>query len=239
MSVISIELKLTKIFPLNIINHSGGICMLVRKKKKLGKLKALLLLTVLTAIIAAFLFDRIVDTKIKSIAEVECESYAERVINDAALFCIDEFSDVSFINKSYNSERVSEIAVNTDNVNEFKSMMAKAVNDKLSKENSQEFKISLSTVLGSNLFTEIAPEIEMSFQKEGSVNVSVKSEFSESGVNQTLHRIYVNVSVTLVSVTPAGNFTFPYDTDFLLSETVIVGETPSVYAGMKETEKST
>ncbi len=209
--------------------------MLVRKKKKHTKLKVVFVVIIISVLAVTFLLDRIVDRKIKSIAQVECESYAEKVINDAAFLCMDQFSDESFINKSYNSDRISEISVSAERVNEFKSLMAETVSNKLTEQSSQEFKISLSTVLGSNLFAEIGPKIEMSFQKEGSVNIAVKSEFSESGVNQTLHRLYVNVSVTLLSVTPAGNFKFPYETDFLLSETVIVGETPSVYAGLSKT----
>lgn len=209
--------------------------MLVRKKKKHFKFKVFLLIVLMVIAVGVFLIDRIIDKKIESIAKVECESYADQIINDAAAYCIDKFSDISFVDKSYDQSRITQISVNAEEVNAFKSLMTEEINKMLISQSSHEFKISLSTVLGSNIFSGIGPEIEMYFQKEGSVNVSIDSGFSEGGVNQTVHRITVDVSVTLLSVTPAGNFPFDYSTEFLLSETVIVGQTPSFYAQIPNT----
>lgn len=63
------------------------------------------------------------------------------------------------------------------------------------------------------------------------------SQFSHAGINQTLHRIYLNVSCSVSILTPFDTIEEKIENQVLISEAVIVGEVPSTYYnlnGLKE-----
>lgn len=213
--------------------------MRARKKRKHIKIKICIAVFLFIAVSVFIVFDKLIDKKLKAIAEIKCQSYAENAISTAAEESISHFSSDDFVKKLSDGEKVTSIEVNSVNVNKFKSQLANAVSDELSIKKNQEYKVSVGSVLGSNLLYNLGPKINMHFQKEGSVNVYITSDFSGSGINQTVHRVYASVSVTFLAVTPAGNFQVPYETNLIICETVIVGDTPSIYAGLGKEQKNT
>lgn len=55
------------------------------------------------------------------------------------------------------------------------------------------------------------------------------SNFTSSGINQTLHRLYFTVSGTIGMILPAQTQNFVTELEVLICESVIVGEIPDVY----------
>ena len=71
----------------------------------------------------------------------------------------------------------------------------------------------------------------------GNVETDLVSQFSQSGINQTLHRIYLNVSCTVTILTPFDTIEQSITNQVLIAEAVIVGDVPSTYYnlnGVKE-----
>lgn len=71
----------------------------------------------------------------------------------------------------------------------------------------------------------------------GNVETDLVSQFSQSGINQTLHRIYLNVNCTVTILTPFDTIEQSITNQVLIAEAVIVGEVPSTYYnlnGVKE-----
>lgn len=71
----------------------------------------------------------------------------------------------------------------------------------------------------------------------GNVETDLVSQFSQSGINQTLHRIYLNVNCTVTILTPFDTIEQSITNQVLIAEAVIVGEVPSTYynlSGVKE-----
>lgn len=66
-------------------------------------------------------------------------------------------------------------------------------------------------------------------ERAGSVDSEINSEFTAVGINQTLHRIYLNLSCSISILTPFQTVNKEVSTKVLLTETVIVGEVPSTY----------
>ena len=63
----------------------------------------------------------------------------------------------------------------------------------------------------------------------GNVETNLVSQFSQSGINQTLHRIYLNVSCNVTVLTPFDSIEQNIVNQVLIAEAVIVGEVPSNY----------
>lgn len=71
----------------------------------------------------------------------------------------------------------------------------------------------------------------------GNVETELVSQFSHAGINQTLHRIYLNVCCNVSILTPFDTIEEKITNQILLAEAVIVGEVPSNYYnlnGLKE-----
>ncbi len=71
----------------------------------------------------------------------------------------------------------------------------------------------------------------------GNVETDLVSQFSQSGINQTLHRIYLNVNCTVTILTPFDTIDQSITNQVLIAEAVIVGDVPSTYYnlnGVKE-----
>ena len=63
----------------------------------------------------------------------------------------------------------------------------------------------------------------------GNVETDLRSEFISQGINQTLHRVYLQVKCQVSILTPFDNIEKNITNQVLLAESVIVGNIPSTY----------
>ena len=61
-----------------------------------------------------------------------------------------------------------------------------------------------------------------------------RNEFLDAGINQTLHRIFFDINVTITLMTLNGTQEVAVDSSVLVAETVIVGQVPATYIGLEE-----
>lgn len=63
----------------------------------------------------------------------------------------------------------------------------------------------------------------------GTVRAEFDSQFTSAGVNQTLHRIWMEVMVPMTLLLPGGEVEVSVNTRLCVAETVIVGRVPDTY----------
>ena len=68
---------------------------------------------------------------------------------------------------------------------------------------------------------------------DGTVETDLKSEFKEAGINQTLHRIYLEVKCNVNILTPYSTIKETIVNQVLLVEGVIVGNIPNTYSNIE------
>ena len=68
---------------------------------------------------------------------------------------------------------------------------------------------------------------------DGTVETDLKSEFKEAGINQTLHRIYLEVRCNVNILTPYNTIKETIVNQVLLVEGVIIGNIPSTYYNLE------
>ena len=83
--------------------------------------------------------------------------------------------------------------------------------------------------LGISALSGISPNFKVAMERAGSVETQIDSEFTAVGINQTLHRIYLDLNCSISILTPFETVNRDVSTKVLLTETVIVGEVPSTY----------
>ena len=81
------------------------------------------------------------------------------------------------------------------------------------------------------------PGIKITISSVGDVETDLRSEFTSQGINQTLHRVYLQVKCQVNILTPFDNMSREITNQVLLMENVIVGNIPNTYynlEGMKD-----
>ena len=74
-------------------------------------------------------------------------------------------------------------------------------------------------------------------KEELNLETDLKSEFKASGINQTLHRIYLEIKCNVIILTPFQTIEEPVINQVLLAEGVIVGEVPNSYYNLEGISK--
>ena len=123
-----------------------------------------------------------------------------------------------------NAGKIASIEANTKELNKFKAQLTKAIQKKLNGKASVS--VPVGSFTGVSVFNGRGFKVPLKLQFESSVDVSFHSELVSAGINQSCHRIYMTVSVHSVSQSRNFNVSNSYETQFMLSETVIVGQVP-------------
>ena len=72
-------------------------------------------------------------------------------------------------------------------------------------------------------------KIKIRISHVGNVNTKLVSEFTAQGINQTLHRVYLNLDCEVTILTPYNTIKQKIENQVLIAESVIVGVVPDFY----------
>lgn len=81
------------------------------------------------------------------------------------------------------------------------------------------------------------PGVKIRISSIGNVKTDLKSEFINKGINQTLHRVYLQVDCEVSILTPFDNITKSISNQILVAENVIVGNIPQTYYNLEGLNK--
>ena len=99
----------------------------------------------------------------------------------------------------------------------------------MEKQSESYISIHLGSVLGNTVFSALGPEIHIKIENVGNVVTKLESEFISEGINQTMHRIYLNIECEATILTPYNTITQKIENQVLIAESVIIGNIPNAY----------
>ena len=97
-------------------------------------------------------------------------------------------------------------------------------------------KLLFGSFTGFKLLAGHGPNIKIKISSIGNVETDLKSEFVAQGINQSLHRVYLQVNCNLQILTPFENISKSISNQILLMENVIVGHIPETYYNLEGME---
>ena len=100
-----------------------------------------------------------------------------------------------------------------------------------SPEIKKEISIPIGTFTGLALLMGLGPDVTISVMPIGSALCDFVSYFTAAGINQTLHKIYIDVHAEISIITPLDEPTITVKAEVLVAENLIVGEVPEFYFG--------
>ena len=143
-----------------------------------------------------------------------------------------QYDDLTVVTKDANGN-VAMISANMIVVNEIISDIAVNIQEEMEKEENATFKLKLGSFFGSKLLAGRGPDIEIKMQTTGNVETDLRSEFTSAGINQTLHKIYLEVKCKVSVLTPFHTIEEEIINQVLLAESVIMGTTPNTYYNLE------
>ena len=178
----------------------------------------------------------LIDMRVRPIIEkttiYQSKILATRIINDAVYneLSREDFSYNELVTVVYNDNNIiTSIESNMMNINRLKAKITKSVNDRLEYLDAQDLSISLGTISGFSSLYNQGPLIPVTVRPEGYVETSLISAFESAGINQTLHRILMEINVDISAIIPGYTASATVETQFVVAETVIVGSVPDGY----------
>ncbi len=201
-----------------------------RKKRLRIMICSLTLLFVIAISIATSVYKRSMTPTILKIAEVQVQSQSTYAINEAIVAV---FSDVNYdtlVNVEKNAQNdVVLISANSVNVNSLARDTALLTQSKINSLFDSDIEIPIGTLSGIPLLSERGPNVYIEVAPVGVVNCLFESKFETAGINQTLHRIYLNVFGKVDLIVPTMHKTIDVCVPVLICETVIVGKVPETF----------
>lgn len=212
-----------------VVNHAEA-----RKKRKRVIKKivwSVVAVIALAIIVALWLYWRSLAPTILEIVKVRVLSESTRAINEAVLATFSQgvgYGDLVSIERNGAGEIVllSANSVLTNNLARNTSLLAQT---KINALLASSIGVPLGTLSGIPLLNDVGPEVEVEVTPIGAVGCAFLSEFVTAGINQTLHRIYIEVCGQIDLVMPTMHYSVQINTPILVCETVIVGKVPETF----------
>lgn len=194
-------------------------------------------ITAILLIIGTILFvivDRNTAPTIINMAEAKVRAAAVKAMNDAVRTIMSnplKYTDLINLVQD-NNGKVVLIQADTVKMNDIATNTALTTQDNISKLGQQGIGIPIGSVLGGQLLAGRGPEIYARIFPVGAVTTDFESEFQNQGINQTRHKIYLNIHTTVRIVIPTQSKQIDVDTKVLVTECIIIGEVPNSYVNV-------
>ena len=172
-----------------------------------------------------------------ALAEARVRSIAARAMNDAILESMgDEEIYADLLTILENGEKVYMLQANTRNMNILAADCAEAAQNRISEMGEQGISVPLGTITGISFLSGMGPGIRVSFTPVGSVQSQFSSDLRSSGINQSLYRVKLKLTVSIRLILPGVNQTIQVSAEAAIAESIIVGEVPEVYTNVANEE---
>lgn len=197
------------------------------KKKPLAFFSLIIILLIMIFFI--HFFDKRVFPSVLVIAQTKIKAEATEIINEVSLELIQEefnYDEMIIIDKD-SDNNINLIRANTNKLNYLSSELSIKCNKKLKEMEAVGVDVPLGWLSGNSTFYQLGPNINVDVEPVGNMEVAYESVFESAGINQTRHKIYLNVTAKIKVKVPMHSEEVKVKCEIPVAETIIVGKIPS------------
>ena len=143
------------------------------------------------------------------------------------------YSDLIKINTT-DDGKVTSVEFDTITLTKIKAEIITQVQNEINNRELQVLNVPIGTLTGNQYLNNRGPTIHIELKMSSAVYSKISSQFSSAGINQTLHKITLDIKTEIYFVMPWYRSSGEFETDFLLAETIIVGDVPDAYTSVIE-----
>ena len=179
-----------------------------------------------------FYYIKIVCPIVVTLSEERIRSLSTRVMSEAVAEVLVE-ENVTYkelVDISYDAQNeIKSIETNSVKINIIIRQITELVQSRLDGLIVEGIDVAIGTFTGIPFLFGVGPKINMQLVPIGTINTKISSQFQSAGINQTLHKVYFDITANIGMVLPALSSNFVTNLDVILCESVIVGKVPDVY----------
>ena len=203
-----------------------------KRQKKVLKIKKVspIFFCLVIAITVCVIIWSSINPIFEKLCEDEAKSIATKITNEETTKIMNNYNYDTFftIEKDENGD-VQMITANVLKINQVTSDIAKNIQISLENKDTSQISISAGALTGINFLSGYGPKINMHISPTGNIETNIRSEFISQGVNQTIHRIYLDVETHISILTPSNIKDYSIENQIIILENVILGKIPSTY----------
>ena len=196
------------------------------------RIMRLLILALIVTIIAFCLFRHKYHSVITALAQTQVKNATSDLINDAIDQQISngtiQYDRMVYFEKDLEG-KITALKTNMSEVNRLKTDLLNLINAEILAMDSDHLGIPMGSLVLPELFAGKGPMIPVQIITIRNSEAGFFSDFSQAGINQTLQKLNMQVSVD-VSVLVLGEVSdFTISSQVVIAETVIVGQVPDMF----------
>lgn len=196
--------------------------------------KVLVLLSLVGGIIA---LDMGIRPMVREAAASQTQIAVNRMIQRAVLEVLEEdgleedgLRYQSFVSLQQNqSGETTALITDTVLINRLQGELLEKILQTLQQYRELKLELPLGSLTGIQFLAGRGPLVALQLRPVGLVKTKIINQFDEAGINQTRHRIQLQVTVDMLSLLPGYRISSQAQCNVILAETIIVGLVPDAY----------
>lgn len=210
----------------------------MRHRKRKTSFWILLVLLVFLLIVAYACYQLRPLTESLTIARVD--NTISRIINLAIAEEIEngeiDYDRMVYLEKD-TAGNITALKTNMAEMNRLKTNILSLLDDRIYDISIDDISIPIGSLLFPDLFYGRGPKLPVRIISCSTSSAEFRNLFSEAGINQTLHQIALDVTVTISVMLPTGSLDVDVASEVIVAETVIVGTVPDRYVNFDGTKE--
>lgn len=198
-------------------------------RRALQKLMCLVLIvTVLSLFLMAWFRSRYNDA-MRNLAQTRVVNATSDLINDAIDLQIEtgtiQYDRIVYFEKDLDG-RITALKTNMSEVNRLKTDILNIINDEIMEMDTSNIGIPVGSLILPEFLSGRGPLIPVQILSISNSDAGFDSYFTEAGINQTLQKLTMDVSVDVTVLVLGRTESFTVSSQVVVAETIIVGQVP-------------
>ena len=194
-------------------------------------IRLILVLLLMTVILFLMVRSRYRDV-IRELAETQVKNTTSDLTNDAIAKQIAEgiiqYDRIVYFEKDLEG-RITALKTNMSEVNRLKTDILNIINDEILSLDTSDIGIPVGSLFLPEFLSGRGPTIPVHILSIRNSDATFVSDFSQAGINQTLHQLAMEVSVDVAVLVLGQTSSFTITSEVVVAETVIVGSVPNTF----------
>lgn len=201
-------------------------------RRKFHSFLRLVLILLAAALIAFLMLRSRYRNVIRELAETQVKNTTSDLTNDAIAEQIADgiiqYDRIVFFEKDLDG-RITALKTNMSEVNRLKTDILNIINDEILSLDTSDIGVPLGSLFLPEFLSGKGPAIPVHILSIRNSDANFSSNFSQAGINQTLHQLTMEVSVDVAILVLGETSSFTISSVVVVAETVIVGDVPNTF----------
>lgn len=200
-----------------------------RNNRNFGKIIKIILIVIIAVFVMINVL-RSIDPIFERVCKARAESIVTIEVNKITTNNILKYENSDMITiKNDDDGNIKMLQVNSNPLNNMISDITNDIQLSLNDNNIIKTSIPFGSITGIKWISGIGPNIPLKISLAGNIQTKIRNEFKEAGINQTIHKLWLDITCSIAILTPYKVEETVVLNEVILSENIIVGGVPNVY----------